>query len=238
MIEGTTVYEAFEATVGAYPARPMLCVTPSTASAYGIEASEITYDETSTRVAELAQTYRDAGYGKGMRIGLLLENRPEFFIHFLAINSLGASALPINPDLRAAELEYLIGHAEPALIVALPDRHQMLASAAHAVGVTLEVVEHGAPLPSPRMDAVVAEPKTGEAREAAVLYTSGTTGQPKGCVLPNSYFLQCGRWYSTTGGLCEITEQAEERMITPLPLFHMNAMACSFMAMIAVSTLR
>ena len=46
MIEGTTVYEAFEATVGAYPARPILCVTPSTASAYGIEASEITYDET------------------------------------------------------------------------------------------------------------------------------------------------------------------------------------------------
>ena len=234
MIQGTTVYEAFEATAGAYPARPMLCVTPSTASAYGIEASEIPYDEASARVAELAQTYRDAGFGEGMRIGLLLENRPEFFIHFLAINSLGASALPINPDLRAAELEYLIGHAEPALIVALPDRHQMLASATQAASVTLEVVAHGAPLPLPRADAVVAEPKTGEAREAAVLYTSGTTGQPKGCVLPNSYFLQCGRWYSTTGGLCEITEAAEERMITPLPLFHMNAMACSFMAMVAV----
>ncbi len=234
MIEGATVFEAFEATAAKYPARPLLCVTPSTAAAYGIEAGEITYGEASGRVTELAQTYRNAGYGEGMRIGLLMENRPEFFLHFLAINSLGASALPINPDLRAAELEYLIGHAEPALIVALPDRHAMLASAASAANVDLKVITDGDPIPAPRADAVVAELNEGEAREAAVLYTSGTTGQPKGCVLPNAYYLHCGRWYSTTGGLCEITEAAEERMITPLPLFHMNAMACSFMAMIAV----
>ena len=234
MIEGATVFEAFEATAARYPERPMLSVTPSTASAYGIDTGEITYEEAAGSVAELAQTYRIAGYSEGMRIGLLMENRPEFFLHVLAINSLGASALPINPDLRSAELEYLIGHAEPALIVALPSRQKALTDAASAAGVALGVVADGDPLPTPRPNAAVAEPKSGEAREAAVLYTSGTTGQPKGCVLPNAYFLQCGRWYSTTGGLCEITEAAEERMITPLPLFHMNAMACSFMAMIAV----
>ncbi len=234
MIEGATVFEAFGATAKKHPSRPLLSVTPSTAAAYGIEAGEITYGVAAQRASELAHPYRAAGYGPGMRIGLLMENRPEFFLHFLAINSLGASALPINPDLRAAELEYLIGHAEPALIVALPDRHAMLAAAATAAGVALDVVAHGEALPAPRADAVVAELKTGEACEAAVLYTSGTTGQPKGCVLPNAYYLYCGRWYSTTGGLCEITEAAEERMITPLPVFHMNAMACSFMAMIAV----
>ena len=234
MIEGATVFEAFEATASRYPERSMLCMTPSTASAYRIEAGEISYGAAAGRVAELADSYHAAGYGAGMRIGLLMENRPEFFLHFLAINSLGASALPINPDLRAAELEYLIGHAEPALLVALPDRRKMLADAARAAGVTLTVIADGETPPPPRANAAVAEDKTGEAREAAVLYTSGTTGQPKGCVLPNSYYLHCGRWYRATGGLCEITEQAEERMITPLPVFHMNAMACSFMAMIAV----
>ncbi len=291
MISGATVYQAFAATAARWPERPMLCITPSTARAYGggedadggligdvveqvghladgltdamgmfdifsdpqdqtmcradapdpvaarfagTSPGEIRYADMAAAVTLLSARYAEAGYGAGMRVGLLLENRPAFFLHFLALNKLGASALPINPDLRAAELEYLIGHAEPALIVALPDLHAALADAAHAAGVALQVIADGDALPRPRANAVVAEAKEGEAREAAVLYTSGTTGQPKGCVLANSYYLHCGRWYATTGGLCEIREDPEERMITPLPLFHMNAMACSFMAMIAV----
>jgi acyl-coenzyme A synthetase/AMP-(fatty) acid ligase len=67
--------------------------------------------------------------------------------------------------------------------------------------------------------------------ECALLYTSGTTGRPKGCVLPNEYFLEAGRWYAETGGLIALREGCE-RMLTPLPIFHMNAMAYSGMAML------
>jgi long-subunit acyl-CoA synthetase (AMP-forming) len=42
----------------------------------------------------------------------------------------------------------------------------------------------------------------GEAMEAALLYTSGTTGNPKGCVLTNTYFLEAGRWYAGGGVDC------------------------------------
>ncbi len=49
----------------------------------------------------------------------------------------------------------------------------------------------------------------------------------------NSYFLNCGHWYRFVGGHCALN-LAGERMITPLPLFHMNALACSTMGMIAV----
>ena len=73
----------------------------------------------------------------------------------------------------------------------------------------------------------------GEAQEAALLYTSGTTGNPKGCVLPNTYFLAVGEWYRNAGGLTQLHDTGE-RMITPLPIFHMNAMAYSFMAMVTV----
>jgi acyl-CoA synthetase (AMP-forming)/AMP-acid ligase II len=69
------------------------------------------------------------------------------------------------------------------------------------------------------------------ATECALLYTSGTTGRPKGCILPNEYFLWAGHWYAGLGALCEIRPGAE-RMITPLPLTHMNAMACSTMCML------
>ena len=67
--------------------------------------------------------------------------------------------------------------------------------------------------------------------ECALLYTSGTTGRPKGCVLPNEYFLYAGHWYATVGGLIALNH-GSERMLTPLPVFHMNAMAYSAMAMV------
>src|SRR5690606_5737165 len=64
-----------------------------------------------------------------------------------------------------------------------------------------------------------------------LLYTSGTTGRPKGCILPNEYYMHCGNWYAHVGGLAAL-RPGQERMLTPLPLVHMNAMACSTMAMV------
>jgi acyl-CoA synthetase (AMP-forming)/AMP-acid ligase II len=102
------------------------------------------------------------------------------------------------------------------------------------------VIAPGDPVPQPGTAGAVAlrVDETGEAlgseeMEAALLYTSGTTGNPKGCILTNTYFLEAGRWYAEAGGLCALTPNGE-RMITPLPIFHMNAMAYSFMAMVAV----
>jgi acyl-CoA synthetase (AMP-forming)/AMP-acid ligase II len=83
-----------------------------------------------------------------------------------------------------------------------------------------------APGPAPKADAPITRDS-----ECALLYTSGTTGRPKGCVLSNHYFLLAGEWYATIGGLCTLHE-GSERMITPLPLTHMNAMAYSAMAMV------
>jgi len=228
-----SVYDAFAAAARRWPERPVLNVLENTARVYGIAAGEIAYGDALAQVDALAEGFAAAGYGPGMRVALLLENRPVFFLTWLALNRLGASVVPINPDLRAAELEYMIGHAEPALIVAIPSRADELRAAAGAAGVALSVIAPGEAPPAPRTGAEVAEAEPGAAREAAVLYTSGTTGQPKGCVLSNSYFFESGDWYAGLGGIATLTEDGE-RMITPLPIFHMNAMACSFPVMIAV----
>ncbi|MGD9862985.1 MAG: AMP-binding protein [Pseudodonghicola sp.] len=227
------VYDAFAATARRYPGRPMLNVLAETARIYDIPAGEIAYGAALAQVDAMADALAAAGYGPRMRVALLLENRPVFFLTWLALNRLGASVVPINPDLRAAELEYMIGHAEPALIVALPARAADLRAAAAAAGVALAVIAPGEVPPAPRAHAEVAAQETGARREAAVLYTSGTTGQPKGCVLSNIYFLDAGDWYRNLGGIAQLRADGE-RMITPLPIFHMNAMACSFMGMIAV----
>jgi len=233
MMGYASVHEVFAAAADKYPERPFLNVLPGTAEIYGIPAGEITYGVASTEVDRLARGLVEAGYGAGMRVALLLENRPAFFLYWLAINKIGGSVVPVNPDLRAAELEYLIGHSEPALIVALPGRHAELDTAVADAGIEAKIIAPEDMVPAPRTGAAVARPAEGEAREAAILYTSGTTGKPKGCVLPNAYFLLAGRWYAEVGGLATLTDDGE-RMITPLPVFHMNAMAYSFMAMIMV----
>ncbi len=220
----TTVHAAFLHTAARWGDRPFLDILPEMAAAYGMAPETLTYAEMAARVDALAARYRAAGYGGGHRVALLLENRPAFFLHWFALNAVGASIVPVNPDLRANELEYLLAHSEVVLAVAIAPRQDDLRRA--APGLTVigpdDVPPHAA-MPG-------APPSDDPAAEAALLYTSGTTGLPKGCVMSQTWFLECGRWYGRMSGACEL-RPGEDRMLTPLPFFHMNAMATSTMSM-------
>lgn len=227
----TTVAATFSDAAARWSDHSFLCVLPETAQLYGIDTGELTYAQAQARILALRQQYADAGYGHGHRVGLLLENRPAFFLHWFALNGLGVSVVPINLDLRAAELEYLVEHSEIILAVALPERHASLLAAAHVSGQALAVMADGEVPPAALQSAPQADTAPGELSECALLYTSGTTGRPKGCILPNRYFLEAGHWYAQAGGLAAL-QPGRERMITPLPLVHMNAMAYSALAMV------
>jgi len=225
-----TVAAAFAATARRFPDHPFLCILPETAAVYGIPAETIAYRAAADAVASRADLFRGAGYGPGHRVGLLLENRPQFFIDWLALNTLGAGVVPIAAELRSADLAYLVAHSEISLSISLAERVDDLRDAASGAGIALSVATPEAReiAPAPPRRAGV---PPGLHTECALLYTSGTTGRPKGCVLSNRYFLRAGEWYGAVGGLCELRPGAE-RLITPLPMVHMNAMACSTMAMI------
>jgi acyl-coenzyme A synthetase/AMP-(fatty) acid ligase len=92
-------------------------------------------------------------------------------------------------------------------------------------------VVHCDELPHAPLAAPYAHEAPGLATECALLYTSGTTGRPKGCRLGNEYFLRAGRWYAELDGVCAV-RPGQERIITPLPLNHVNAMAFSTMVVL------
>ncbi|HEX7382120.1 MAG TPA: AMP-binding protein [Nevskiaceae bacterium] len=231
-MEASTVYEAFSQTARRTPDRDFLVIDRVTAGVYGIAPGAIPWGRARDEVDDLRARYAAAGWGHGHRVGLLLENRPDFFRHWLALNALGVSVVPINAEMRSAELTYLIGHSEMGLAVALPGRIQDLLDAARQAGRPLHAIPADAEsIPSPAAVAPLAGAAVGEGTECALLYTSGTTGRPKGCILDNAYFLRAGRWYAGLTGVCDYRRDAE-RVMTPLPLTHMNAMANSAMVVI------
>lgn len=229
-----SVYDALQTMARLYPDRPLLAVLPETAKAYGIDAGEWSYREIAAAAEKVAGRFGAAGYRRGQRIGLLLENRPHFFITWFGLNALGISVVPINPDLRSGELEYIVGHSEMVAIVALRARHAELSAAALSAGRNVAIIDYDGIDKLPATAAKDAGPKHAASSrdECGLLYTSGTTGLPKGCVLSNDYFLGFGDWYWTLGGRCAI-RAGIERLLTPLPAFHMNTMATALLGMMA-----
>lgn len=229
MGERPTVFQAFAAAGANWANRAFYHVPFHAAKAYSASAIEWTYGEAGKRVAELACRYALAGLQPGRRVGLLLGNRADFFLHYLAINSLGAAVVPLSAEATAAELVHILRDSRAGLVVALAEHRKLLEDSL----ARLDTVPAVAWLDSDGNAGIpcVAGPSVAAHDEAALLYTSGSTGDPKGCIIPNSYMLAMGRWYKALGGLCALKD-GQERLITPLPLMHMNALAASSMGMI------
>jgi len=164
------------------------------------EGCELTYGEVLDRVRRVQSDYAASGYGSGHRAAVLLENRPEFFFHFLALNGLGASIVPINPDLLATEIAYILEHSEADVVVGLGPRLQDLREVASRIPKQPPVVGAETWTQAPPMGRSAASGPPTEKSEAAILYTSGTTGRPKGCILTNQAISRIARLLPTTSG--------------------------------------
>ncbi|MDB5393307.1 MAG: long-chain fatty acid--CoA ligase [Rhodospirillales bacterium] len=226
----TSAFAAFEATAKAHPDNAFLAVPARADRDYYPAGVEFTYRAALDHILELRSLYERSGIGHGHRVALLLGNQPEHFFHLFALNALGASVVPLNPDNRPEEMLYAITHSESDLAFAANARLAELTGIAARRETPLPVysVQNlpdrlATPVKPMRTDA------PGLSAEAALLYTSGTTGSPKGCMISNDYFLTSGSWYVTRGGRLSFTF-GQERLFNPFPVFHMNAGVMSLMA--------
>ena len=226
----SSVYQAFADTAAAAAQRPFLHIPAVATQGYADSAIELNYGAALAQIQAHASHYRRQGYGSPLRVALMLQNRAEFFIHWLALNCLGCSVIPLPAEANEAEIRYFIEHGAATLIVSLPQFLPAITGACAALPhapaiIAADDLAHLPPAPA----ATDGGPPTA-ATECALLYTSGSTGTPKGCLLDNAYFIHAGEWYLGLGEMATI-RRAEERLLTPLPLHHMNAMAISAMAM-------
>ncbi|MEE4144520.1 MAG: AMP-binding protein [Halieaceae bacterium] len=227
-----SVYQCFCDTAARYPEADFLHIPRAAARHYSDSCIELTYGEALAAIEQLRSAYQRSAYGPGHRVALLLQNRAEFLLHWIALNGLGTSVVPINDEMSAEEQAYIINHSEASVLLYLPDLADKVALLRPllAAGMAYQSTADTAAPCNPGRATGSSTAVTLQA-ECAVLYTSGSTGKPKGCLLSNEYFLLSGQRYVELGGLCEL-QAGSERLITPLPLVHMNAMACSTIAMI------
>jgi acyl-CoA synthetase (AMP-forming)/AMP-acid ligase II len=226
-----SVYRTFFDTAERFPDRDFLHIPQQACAAYHDGCIDLSYGDAASSIETIRAAYTAAGYGQGHRVALMLQNRPEFLLHWFALNGLGTSVVPINDEMSPEEQAYIINHSEVCLLVHLADLAAKLEPLQALLDRPVAFLEADMadPPPSPPQPAAGSTP--GLATECALLYTSGSTGKPKGCILTNEYYLLSGRRYVETGGICAL-EPGADRLITPLPLVHMNAMACSTLAMV------
>src|SRR5581483_8291847 len=120
---------------------------------------------------------------------------------------------------------YQFSIAEPDLTVALPETHALIKK---AWGEADRVIAPGDHVPACRVK--ITRQSGALLDPCALLFTSGTTAKPKCCVLSNDYFLALADWYVNQSGEGQMGD--DEIVLTPLPLFHNNALACSVTGMI------
>ncbi len=146
----------------------------------------ITYGQLQDRAHVLARGLQDLGVGKGDRIAMLLPPGPEFVYLFFAVAELGAVIVPLNPQLRPKRLADLLRDAKPVALVASPAVEQDLRQQAlslHHVILAGEAEGQGlrlADLLAAGENAVPLSADVAPLDLLALLYTSGTTGAPKG----------------------------------------------------------
>ena len=187
--------------------------------------TRLSYAQTWGMARRYAGVLAAEGVGPGTRVALLLPNIPHFVFAYYGALALGATVVPVHALLRADEIAYTLTDSSCSVLVTAAPLLPEAAKGAELAGVTLfSVLDSDADHSDVRrIDqlAMQAEPVAGllprrPTDEAVILYTSGTTGKPKGAVLTHDNII----WNATMCAFDIIEMRHDDVLLGVLPLFH------------------
>ena len=193
-------------------------------TAYVIGPERVTYGRLNAMANRLAHALRALGVGRGDRVATLAENRVEYPAIYFAVAKLGAIHVPVNFRYRAGEVRYVLAQSEASVLLhadrfagIVEEVRGALPALAHVISLDRDATDLMARAADTEPEP---DPALSEHDPHVMLYTSGTTGDPKGALLSHrTYVLQAMQTQATSGlgeddvGLCMF------------PMFHMGGWA-------------
>src|SRR5437899_2868460 len=183
----------------------------------------LSHDELRTAASGAATRLIAVGITQGTHVALFAENSGAWIVSYLGLQLLGATVVGMNPAFKEAEAEQILTDSEAAAALVDAGRQPLidaLRARLPALRTTARVEEIGSIAPFPRAGEGRGGGSLTPESPAILLYTSGTTGRPKGALLDHGNLLAQGR------GVVEAWRWTkEDRLVLALPLFHVHGLA-------------
>ncbi len=209
--------------LGSWPARIARKAALRPAMTY--QDQTITYAALGTRVARLAEGLRGVGVEPGSRVAYLGNNHPAFIECLFATSAIGAIFVPLNARLSPAEIDFMLDDSGATVLVFGGSSVTTVADLdgpAHPRLVAVEqpvsgAIDYGAMIAAARRDDVSAAVDLDSA--CMIMYTSGTTGRPKGAILSHNNVI-----WNCLNVLVDLDMRSDEVTLVTAPMFHTAAL--------------
>jgi long-chain acyl-CoA synthetase len=251
-----TLFEVSDGEVRGVPMKVFTHAPPNLSALFGLAAARedeyLVYEDERWTMPQLLAKAGQIGHllvethgvAKGDRVSLAMRNYPEWIAGFIAIASIGAVAVPLNAWWQTDELDYAVGDSGSRIILADEERLQRLLtaradSAIHQAKIIAVRVEGELPDGVDSLEQTLTDGATmplvevGPDDNLTILYTSGTTGNPKGAVSTHRAVVHALMCFGARGQVAALTEPPEDAeaaaaetpvFMLSVPLFHVTGL--------------